>query len=412
MKTKAVILLLLGGLIGTLQAQEILSISKAVNTAMEENSSLQILKQQKKQLELERKTATGLQNPELVYFKEGLNADEQMPFSEQRLAIVQSVEFPLAVYYQRKALSNAVDAKEYEIQSMEIQIKAEVKKEYVNVLYAKYMQDLQLRKAELIKQMVQAVEYRIEMGDATNMQLMNLEVQLSQAQNEMDQAEDMLHEARYKLFDHMNLPLDNQVYTINFSDTLSTNPQFIHQDSALNQMYSAPGIKSADQRIKAAEHRVKEAQMAWFPDLNFSYYKQDYGNGYHYNGFEVGISVPLWGAWDESKKAELRRARKTELEYHREDALSAVKSDIEQAWHGYETSSRSVKRFEQEIRTKTTDLLDKNLQAYRLGQISLLELLDAQRLYLNTEASYLKTLRNYYQQAIELEKYTSKSLVY
>jgi len=52
------------------------------------------------------------------------------------------------------------------------------------------------------------------------------------------------------------------------------------------------------------------------------------------------------------------------------------------------------------------------LEAYKLGEIDLLNLLNAQQLYLDTRKNYLKVLQDYYLQLIELEKYMNKEIVY
>lgn len=51
--------------------------------------------------------------------------------------------------------------------------------------------------------------------------LVNAELKLEEAKNDLDQSEWILHKARYGLFYAMGLPVEDQKYTIAFSDTLS-----------------------------------------------------------------------------------------------------------------------------------------------------------------------------------------------
>jgi cobalt-zinc-cadmium efflux system outer membrane protein len=52
------------------------------------------------------------------------------------------------------------------------------------------------------------------------------------------------------------------------------------------------------------------------------------------------------------------------------------------------------------------------LRAYQLGEIDMLNLLNAQQTFLASEQRYLSALRDYYLQLIALEIYLDEDLVY
>jgi len=56
--------------------------------------------------------------------------------------------------------------------------------------------------------------------------------------------------------------------------------------------------------------------------------------------------------------------------------------------------------------------LELSEEAYAIGQLDLIMLLDAQSLYINNQQIYLNVLRDYYLYLIELEKFTDYELVY
>lgn len=392
--------------------EDTLTIEKALEIAKKNNPQLHQLIEQKEQKRLSKKISTGIESPEIVYFKEGLNKDASEPFAEQRISITQRIDFPLETYYRLRALENEHQAMNYLIESYKKQLVADVKKQYVKVLYANHIHELRNKQITLYKQMHNAVSLKMEMGEATEMQLLSIEVQLNQSRNTLHKAEQILHNARYNLFDLMGLDSEKQKYSINFSDTLRTYEKYINQDTALNYVKASPQMELIKKQIEASTDRIREARMNYFPDINFSYYQQDYGTGYEYNGYEVGISIPLWGAFNKRGHVQIQQARNRELNYKKYQTELKIKKEIEQAWHGYEALKQSIKRYEDSIRTKATKLYNKNLEAYRLGQIDLIELLDAQRIYLDTEATYLQSLRDYYLQMIDLEKYTNHKLVY
>lgn len=391
---------------------DILTIRKALEIAEKNNPQIQQIKEQKNIRQLQKKTSTGIQNPEVFYFKEGLNDETPVPFEEQRIGISQSIDFPFKTYYRLQSIDKKIKALDHRQEAAKRQVQANIKTQYVKVLYAKYMQDLRERQIEINNNMLNAVESKKEMGEATQMQLTSLEVQLDQAKNKLDVAERLLHDARYTLFEQMGLPPENQKYSINFSDTLNTNPKYIHQDSALKLINNSPELLAAQKMIESSEKSVKEAKMAYFPDLNVSYYQQDYGNGYNYNGFEVGVSIPLWAPLNQRGNVQIKLAQNKEVYQKKQETHAKIKKEIEKSWHGYKTLNRTINRYENSIRNKTSTLLEKNIEAYRLGQIDLVELLNARQVYLDTEIEYLSMLRDYYLEIIKLEKYTNQELVY
>ncbi|MFN3307039.1 MAG: TolC family protein, partial [Candidatus Kapaibacteriota bacterium] len=57
-------------------------------------------------------------------------------------------------------------------------------------------------------------------------------------------------------------------------------------------------------------------------------------------------------------------------------------------------------------------LLDLTLESYQLGKADLLNLLQAQRSYVDAKVQYLEALFNYYVQLIEIEKFIDSEIVF
>ena len=89
-----------------------------------------------------------------------------------------------------------------------------------------------------------------------------------------------------------------------------------------------------------------------------------------------------------------------------------MKKQIEYAWHNYEVSRNIVKRYNETMQNRAERLRDLSLKAYQLGEIDLLNLLNAQQMFLTSEQRYLVALRDYYLQLVSLEKFLDKELVF
>jgi len=393
------------------QAQ-LLTIQDAVEQAIKNNAQINQMRSQLQQKQAEWRTQTGISAPEISYMKEGIDAKAADPFQEQRWTVSQSVDFPLTTSYRIKGLHQEEKAIEFAIQEEERKLKSGVKSRYVEVIYALHLQKLREQQLKLATELYNAVFTQFETGMGNGMDLTKAELQVAEANNDIDDARRQLHMARYSLFNLMGLPPENQKYTIEFMDTLKSNNVEISQITALSVLTDQPMYKSSESELTASGYFLKEARSNILPDVRFNLYKQDYGTGYNFNGFELGLSFPVWYPFEQKGKIRMNLARQDEIRWKQKEIRSGVKEQIEHAWHSYEVSRSTIQRYDQTIRTKAEKLQTLTLNAYRLGEVDLLNLIQAQQIYLNSQQRYLSALRDYYIQLVELERFLNLELVY
>jgi len=396
-----------------LSAQDsLLTISHAVESAYLQNAELQQLWAQLKQKENRWRTETGISAPEISYFKEGLSNGPGDPFDEQRFTISQEIDFPLTTSYRVKALKEEAKALQYQIKAREREIKAEVKSNYIEVLYALHLQESRQNQLKLAQELYNAVYTKFETGMGNGIDLANAELRLEEAKNDLDQTEWTLHKARYGLFYAMGLPPEEQKYSIQFSDTLSAKNIEISQIFALAVQENQPDYLASQVEFNASEYFLKEARSNILPDIRFNFYKQDYGDGFNFNGFDIGLRIPIWYPFDQKGKIEIAHARQDEIQWKQQEIKLKMKKQIEYAWHNYSVSRSIVNRYNSTMKEKASRLRSLTLRAYQLGEIDLLNLLNAQQIYLASEQRYLVALRDYYLQLAALEVYLEEDLVY
>lgn len=391
---------------------QILTIQDAVDQAIQNNAQINQMRTQLNQKKEEWRTQTGIEAPEVSFMKEGIDNKAAHPFQEQRLTISQTVDFPLTTSYRLKALKEEEKAMEFTIQEEERKVKVGVKSRYVEIIYAIHLQKLRDQQLKLVTELYNAVYTRFETGMGNGMDLTKAELQVAEANNDIDDARRLLHQARYSLFNLMGLPPENQKYTIQFMDTLQSNNVEISQIVALSVLTDQPAYKSSERELAASDYFLKEAKSNILPDIRFNLYKQDYGTGYNFNGFEVGLSFPIWYPLEQKGRIKMNIARHEEIGWKQKGIRSSMKEQIEHAWHSYEASRSTMKRYDETIRSKAEKLQTLTLSAYRLGEVDLLNLILAQQIYLNSQQRYLSALRDFYVQLVELEKFLDKELVY
>jgi len=391
---------------------QLLTIQDAVDQAIKNNAQINQMRSQLQQKQAEWRTQTGISAPEISYMKEGIDPKANQPFQEKRWTVSQSVDFPITTAYRIKAIRDEAKALELNIQEEELIVKSEVKSRYVDVIYALHLQKLRDQQLKLTTELYNAVYTQFETGMGNGMDLTKAELQVAEANNDIDDARRQLHMARYSLFKLMGLPPENQKYAIQFMDTLKSNNVEVSQITALSVLSDQPSYKSAEMELNAAGYYLKEARSNILPDIRFNLYRQDYGTGYNFNGFELGLSFPIWYPFEQKGKIRMNLARQEEIQWKQKEIRSGVKEQIEHAWHSYEVSRSIIKRYDETIRNKADKLHKLSLNAYRLGEIDLLNLIQSQQIYLNSQQRYLSALRDYYIQLVELERFLNLELVY
>lgn len=411
-KLAGIIVLIATFINGYAQSNDLLTIQDAVKMCYTRNAELQQMYAQLKQKKVEWRMETGISAPEISYFKEGIGNGPSDAFDEKRISISQEFDFPLTVSYRLKKILEETKALEYKIIAREREIKSEVKSHYIEVLYALHLQKLRENQLKLSQELYNAVFTKFETGMASGIDLVNAELKLDEAKNDFDQVEWTLHMARYSLFYSMGLPVEEQRYTITFTDTLHAPDIEIAQIFALAKLEEQPEYQSSVHKMNATGLLKKEAQSNIFPDIRFNLYRQNFGGGFNFRGFEVGLAIPLWLPLDQRGKIKTAVAMQEELSWKQKEIGLDMKKQIEYAWHNYSVSRSIVRRYNQNMKQKASQLQSMTIKAYKLGEADLLTLLNAQQTYLISEQRFLSSLRDYYLQLAILEKFLDKDLVY
>ncbi|MEX0905639.1 MAG: TolC family protein [Balneolaceae bacterium] len=387
----------------------VLSVDKALEIAFRQHPQINILQQQIVAQEKQQVLSLGIDDPNISYFREGIGNGN---FTEQRWAVTQRIEFPLSSYYRVRQERASTESLQLKLADLKNQVKAEVKATYTELIYALQSGELAKEQVGLVENMGRAAQARADMGEASEIDAMQADLQLQESRNSMETSFREIMNARYDLFQTIGLDPENQTYDISFPDTLEYITVQINQQDVMNRLQDHPKLKQMEQQLESAGYRTKLAKSSYLPDLRMSYYRQDFGNNYDFYGFEVGISIPLWFAAKQSPKVQQAHAMENAAHWNYEDTRLLIKKQAEQTWHSYESSRINIERFRDNIQFQSQELVQMTQTGYSLGELDLLTLLEAQRTYLRTQEAYYRTLRDYYLTIIELERFLQTDIIF
>lgn len=395
---------------GMLFAQtEVLSVQDALEYAFEHNAQLNQTRELLNQKKAEQKLIYGLNNPTFNYAKEGVQGTA---FTEQRWVISQTLDFPTTIINRNSRVNEEYAALEASFEAAKLSLKAQVKSAYTRLAYALEIVHLRDEQVRLAKEIESLSLERNRVGETSKMDVLQAQLQLSQASNNYGDAINALQNARYNLFNTIGLSSMDQSYGIEFPDTLAYVPVEFDQEAVLIAINRHPLIRQDQFNIKAAESGLKVSQSRYLPSILGSYFWQDFGNGYDFTGFEVGISIPVWFGFNQKPQVGMSKAMVRSGEYKLQQDILALKMQAEQAWHSFENAENQITEFNENIRERSTELLTLTREAYRVGQIPLITVLQAQRTYLESQERYLTSLRDYYIHLTNIEQFLQTDLIY
>ncbi|MCD8268221.1 MAG: TolC family protein [Parabacteroides sp.] len=121
-------------------------------------------------------------------------------------------------------------------------------------------------------------------------------------------------------------------------------------------------------------------------------------------GVTAGIAIPL--KFSNLNKGAVRAARfrEQQAETQYQQALLQVQTEVMQAYRNYQSLTEQVGHYENGMLYVAQEVIDGKIYSYNRGEVSLLEVLDAQRTYDDVQAQYIETLFSYCAALVELEK--------
>ncbi len=394
----------------TFSQNELFTLQKAVATGILQNPEIHQMDARIEAAKNRWRLVSGIESPEFSFFREGIGQTEK--FAEQRLAISQSFEFPLTIAYRHRALKQEYQALIYEKEFLEKNIGANVKKAYIELLFTIYRLALMNEQLQLAEEIFNVTSQRSEAGLGSDLDLLKSQIGIAEAENDQENATLKLDIARNQLFATVGLDASETAQILAFQDTLRVDEEKLQFSDTENIMLHHPLYKATQARIDAASESLKEARSILLPDLSASYYQQDYGNGYDFHGFEIGLKIPLWLPLERKGMVIAAKTGISELEWQLQRLEIEIRKDAENAVAGYQTSRSAIQRYNETISARAQLFQELSLEAFRLGSVDLLHALDARQTWLQSRMKYLDELKNYYIQLTEIEIFWHETIIY
>ena len=380
-------------LLGTLTTRAQNSIDQVLKSIETNNKSLQANTKMTDAQKLEAQTGKFLANPSVEW--EQMWGNRNNPGSEYTLTVKQSLDFPTTYSNKNKLANLKANTIGFQSDAYRQQLLLNAKQTCIEIIYLRKQKSLLDERLANAETMFALYKKRFESGDANQLELNKIQLELLNAQNQSRLNKAALTAAEEQLrnlnggkpitFDATDYPAGEEL--INFDQLQAA---FMEAD---------PNLKSLTGDQEIANREVKLSRSLTLPKFDVGYKRNAASDHVASNGFMVGVSIPLFENKNTVKKAKAQAEFATAS---LEDNRLNLKTNLQQLYQQAEALQISradyAKVLEQQ---RNIELLNKALNA---GQLSVIDyftelstIYDSHQSYLDVEKEYHSILAQLYQ---------------
>ena len=352
---------------------------EANNKELQANNQLTVSKK------LEAKLDNNLPDPSVSYVHQYGNREGMGIQGE--LVASQSFDFP-SVYVQKNKLAKS-KAASFDRQGAEFrqQILLQAKEICLDLVLLNQQRALLDQRRQNAEQLAELYAMRLETGDANILETNKIDLELLNAKTEARMNESA------RIAKLQELATLNGGIAIDFTDTtyMSDGDILSFEELCAEAVTSNPQLLTLKSEQVAARRQLSVNKSKSLPSFELGYRMNTATGGERFNGFLVGISIPLFSNRNNVKQAKAQ-ALYTDLQL---ESTTTVESELHQLYNQSVALKTSMDEYNTVLKSQNSlALLNKAIQT---GQISMIE-------YFVDVTTFYQSMQNYMQLQNEYQK--------
>ena len=380
----------------------------AIRLVVERNPAVEAARNVYEAARAQAQQAGALPDPELeVEFAEVPELGSLSEYGERTIELSQRVELPLKWWHRLQAGRQQAEATRLAVFEMtKLDITLQAKQAYDRIALQKSLLQHAQQDLDLAQNILRQADIRFEAGDVPQLDVMRASVEVGRATNRLTAAKNDLSVAKTSLNALLARPLQTPFA---LADSLVYRPVETHLDqltaAALKQR---PDLAGTELQLKALQSQQAAATAAYWPDLNVGLGRQQRheGGGHEENSWKVrfGIEIPLWAFSRQRGERAEAKAEVAKVVAERDVVRYQVLLETEQAYLDLNTAEEQVALFQDQILPEAERAFEVAGRSYDEGKLTYLELLEAQRTWIETQIEYAQVLFKYRAATAALER--------
>ena len=391
MITRTYLILIATLVLSSVQAQT--SLEKILAEVQKNNKSLLSERQYWESQKLSYKTGLNPDNPKAEF--DYMIGSPEGAGNQRDIVITQGFDFPTAYGKRKNVSEEQIIQSDIQLNAYRQQIILEAKLLCLEFIYRNKLQSQLNQRLENANRLLEATNRKTEQGESNILDLNKIKLLQLDIKNQVDLNSTALKTEQHKL-DEMNggNPLD--LSQLDYS-VLSVLPPFEVLDSLIES--NDPVVKAVKQEREITKEQVALSKSLSLPKVEGGYHQQAI-LGQKYQGFHVGMTIPLW---ENKNRIKTQQARLThnelQIQEHRTKHYFENKLLYEQYLHWQNTFS--------EYQTILTSANNEQLlsKALEHGELSLIEYLMEVRYFYDAVGRLLEAEHKLHQSIAALYKF-------
>ena len=337
---------------------------------------------------------------------------------DRRLQMGQSLEtgltYPINLGNKRKA-GIGLARSEYELSGLMLDtylqnLRAEAALYYFTGLKNRSIYQLQVDIYKQLTQLARADSIRLLKGEATGLDALQSSLEARSQLTEVDQSladmqnafVNMMYVRGKKLSDTLDIPTDSFPYRKRYYDM---NMLMDHAVENRAELLAAIKNKEVSENYLNLIKANRAIEMSLEAGYSYnSVVKNEIAPAPDFNGLSAGIAVPL--KFSGLNKGPVQSAnlaiRKSEMIY--EETELQIRSEVVQAFNDFVAQDKKVEHYNSGLIEDAYKILQGRIYSYQHGESGLIDVLNAQRTYIELQLSYINALFEYTSSLIKLER--------
>ena len=326
--------------------------------------------------------------------------------AKKALELTQRLEYPGKRSTRKSIASENVEILKLTLESAKLDIIYKLKKEFYDILLASENLSLYEQNHEVANDLLKLVNHRLGQGLGGEFEVAKANVEFIKSEKLLKESEAQLALAKSQLNILLNNPPDNRIDIEGSIITYLTRTNLSREELIRKAINKHPATLIQMHKINGLNYNLASTKLSAKPDVDVGLTGgvEEVGNTRNSPVAEFSISVPL-PIWDRKKGAIAQaKGEKKGAEEFLKQVQRNITQEVLDAFNKYTIAQKTVQLFQGGILAKTAKTRDIIKQSFEKGLLGFLDVVDAQRTYLDVMLNYYQSLYDLHIAEAQLEK--------
>ena len=295
-------------------------------------------------------------------------------------------------------------AAEWDYQTKRLEVLRSTTVAFIEVLSGQRKVSLAEENVRLTERAIPVTQKRVEVGNASNVELIRANTEVATARIELTEARHDLEAARVNLAAQWGAKKATFPSVTGDLEQLRPIPSL---ESLKAKLEANPELAKWTTERQRREASLSVAQAEGHPDLTVNAGPRLLGASHADMSFVAGFSIPLplWNR-NQGKIAEAE-ANVAKTSDERNAAEASAYAELDEAYQTLQRAAEEVHILRDTVLPGAKSAVDQITEGYATGRFSQLEVLDAQKSYIETRTNYVRALSDFQKAAAQIDALTA-----